>query len=251
MNKKLVSTGLVAGLLAGSGAGLILQMSGSAGASGASGASIAAVAAEDDATGTPAAGADDATREADRTARLTEVLQPLVTDGTLTQAQLDKVIATLGEAGPMGDQGGRGGRGGPGLAVVAETLGMIEAEVRDAISGGQTLAQLAEAKGSTAQAVIDAMLAEVKAHLDEEVAAGDHTQEDADAKLAEATTRITELVNSTAPVGPMGGGEMGGRGPGGRGPGGHHGDRDGAPATDGPGTGSIDGGPADTDTTTG
>ena len=81
--------------------------------------------------------------------------------------------------------------------MVATTLGMTEAEVREAISGGQTLAQLAEAKGSTGQALIDAILAERKAHLDEEVAAGKHTQEEADAKLSEATTRVTEMVNNT------------------------------------------------------
>lgn len=244
MNKKMVSAGLAAGLLAGTGAGLILQMTGTAGAAGSSTAAVSV----DDTTGTDSTAADDATAQADRTARLQEVLQPLVDDGTLTQDQLDKVIAALDAAGPVG--GGHGGRGpgGPGLATVAETLGMTEAEVKDAISNGQTLAQLAEAKGLTGQALIDALLVDVKAHLDEEVAAGEHTQEEADAKLAEATTRITEFVNNTDAAGPMGGDG----GPGGRGPGGHHGDRDGDDTTDDSSTdsGSIDGGPADSTATT-
>ncbi|MEQ1700869.1 MAG: hypothetical protein ABMA25_12215 [Ilumatobacteraceae bacterium] len=112
MNKKMVSAGLAAGLLAGTGAGLILQMTGTAGAAGSSTAAVSV----DDTTdsGTPA---DDATAQADRTARLQEVLQPLVDDGSLTQDQLDKVISTLDAAGPMGgDHGGRGpgGPGGPG-----------------------------------------------------------------------------------------------------------------------------------------
>ena len=204
MNKKMATAGLAAGLLAGTGAGLILQMSGSAGASGVV---ISAVTrpVETTATDTDTKSADDAAHVAASSARLREVLKPLVDDGTITQAQADSVVTALAAAGPMGgdhgghgDHGGRDGRGGgAGPSVVATTLGMTEAEVREAISGGQTLAQLAEAKGSTGQALIDAILAERKAHLDEEVAAGKHTQEEADAKLSEATTRITEMVNNT------------------------------------------------------
>jgi hypothetical protein len=253
MNKKLTAAGLAAGLLAGTGAGLILEMSGAAGASGTN---TSAVSAAGDTTDT-AATTDTAD---DSSTRLQEVLKPLVDDGTLTQAQLDKVVETLAAAGPMGGAGRGdhgGGRGGAGLGVVATTLGMTEAEVRDAISNGQTLAQLAESKGSSAQTLIDAILADTKTHLDEEVAAGEHTQAEADAKLADATTRVTDFVNNTDTAGPMGGGMDGGMG----GPGGHHGHRDGdapgtvdtatdATATDGTGT-QIDGGPADTTVTTG
>lgn len=220
MNKKMATAGLAAGLLAGTGAGLIFQMSGSAGAAG------TAITATTDPVDTTAASdstatdtdtatdtATDAARTADRSARLQEVLKPLVDAGTLTQAQADSVVDTLIAAGPIG--GGRGGHGGgPGLSVVATTLGMTEAEVRDAISGGQTLAQLAEAKGSTAQALIDAILADHKAHLDAEVAAGEHTQAEADAKLADATTRVTDFVNNTDAANLMGPGGHG-RGPGG------------------------------------
>ncbi len=209
MNKKLVTAGLAAGLLAGTGAGLVLQMSGSAGATGTS---ITATADTVDATGTDSA--TDTARAADRDARLQEVLKPLVDAGTLTQAQADSVVATLAAAGPMGGgHEGRAGRGGgPGLNVVATTLGMTEAEVRDAISNGQTLAQLAEAKGSSAQALIDAIVADHSTHLDEKVTAGELTQAEADAKLAEATTRITDLVNNTDATTLMGPGGPGPRG---------------------------------------
>lgn len=209
MNKKMVTAGLAAGLLAGTGAGLILQMSGSAGAAG------SAITATTDPTDTATDSATDAARAADQSTRLQEVLKALVDDGTLTQAQADSVVETLVAAGPMGgDHGGRGGPrgGGPGLSVVATTLGMTEAEVRDAISNGQTLAQLAEAKGSSAQTLIDAILAEHKAHLDDEVATGEHTQAEADAKLAEATTRVTDFVNNTAAPQMMGPGGHGPRG---------------------------------------
>ena len=82
----------------------------------------------------------------------------------------------------------------------------------------------------------------MKAHLDEEVAAGEHTQDEADQILVDATARITEFVNNTASIaeaGPMNGG------PGGRG---HRpGDGDGTGTSTGTGTdtGVIDGGPAD------
>ncbi|CAN5630872.1 hypothetical protein BH10ACT2_BH10ACT2_18810 [soil metagenome] len=190
MNKKLTAVGLTAGLIAGAGAGLILEMSGSAGAAGRPVAAANVVGAATE-TGT----------DADPAGRLQEVLQPLVTDGTITQAQADAVIEALQAAGPK-DGPGRHGRG-PGLAVVAETLGLTEVEVRDAISNGQTLAQLAEAHGSSASALVDAILADIKTNVDEKVAAGDLTQDEADARLAEAETRVTEFVNNTMP--PKGG----------------------------------------------
>lgn len=207
MNKKLTAVGLTAGLIAGAGAGLLLEMSGSAGASSQSAAG--SVSGTDDET---AAGGDTADAERpDPTERLQEVLKPLVDDGTITQAQADAVIEALQAAAPQGGPGGPGGPGrGPGLAVVAETLGLTKAEVRDAISNGQTLAQLAEANGSSAAELVAAILADIKTHMDEKVAAGDLTQQEADARLADAEARVTESVNNTkAPQG----------GPGHRGPG--------------------------------
>ena len=194
MNKKLTAVGLTAGLLAGAGAGLILEVSGSAGAAKQS---TAAAGTDDNGTGT------DADRP-DPGQRLQEILQPLVDDGTIMQAQADAVIAALQAAAPKGGPGpghgpGRGPGHGPGFAIVAETLGLTEAEVRDAISNGQTLAQLAAANGSSADELVAAILADIKTHIDERVAAGDLTQDEADSRLAEAETRVGELVNNTKP----------------------------------------------------
>lgn len=242
MNKKLTAIGLSAGLLAGAGAGFLLEMSGSAGAA-SNGATVVTVTTDDaaatsDASGTPAA---------DKAARLQEVLQPLVDDGTLTQAQADKVIAALEAAGPMG-----GGRGGPGMGrgahldAAAAVIGITTDELQTALQSGQTLAEVAVANGSTAQAVIDALVAEMQAHLADEVAAGEHTQDEADARIAEATTRITDMVNNGAPAGGPG---MGG-GHGGRGHHGHDGDGDDAAGDTDTSGGTIDGGPQDTQTST-
>jgi hypothetical protein len=224
MNRKLVSTGLIAGLVAGTGAGLILQQTGLAGAS-----SVMSAVVVDD-TGTDAATTDttntstDATDtdRPDRAERLTEVLQPLVDDGTLTAAQMEAVIDALETAGPMagpmagGMAGGRAGemagemeghgpgghgRGGFGLDTAATALGMTSDELRTALQDGSTIADVATAQGIDVQTVIDALVAEATTRLAERVTAGDLTQAEADAKLAELTTRVTEQVNSGMPMG--------------------------------------------------
>src|SRR3954447_8224727 len=113
MNKKLAGTGLAIGLVAGAGAGLIIELAGNAGA--ASG-TIAVSAVGDttpdttgtsDTTATTGTGdSPDATRP-DPGTRLQEVLKPLVDDGTITQDQADKVIAAIVAAPPAdGPHGG-------------------------------------------------------------------------------------------------------------------------------------------------
>jgi polyhydroxyalkanoate synthesis regulator phasin len=81
---------------------------------------------------------------------------------------------------------------------------MDQAELRDQLRDGSTLAEIAQAQGVDVQVVIDALVAEAKAHLDEKVAEGDLTQEEADERLAEITERITDRVND--------GGGRGGKG---------------------------------------
>lgn len=120
---------------------------------------------------------------------------------------VDSTLPAGGDHGP-GGKGGPGGRG-PGLDAAAEALGITADELRTELQAGKTIAEVAEAKGVDKQTVIDAMVADLKAHLDEEVASGEHTQEEADQKLAEATERITTMVDEGMPAG----------GPGGHGPG--------------------------------
>lgn len=81
-----------------------------------------------------------------------------------------------GRGGPFGPEGfGRhgGAHRGDGSTVVEETLGMTREEIRDGLQDGKSLADLATAKGVPVSKLIDAL-------------------------VAEARTRITEMVN-TAP----------------------------------------------------
>lgn len=155
-----------------------------------------------------AATGDSAALE-DRVASLREALQGLVSDGSLTQSQADEVAATLGERGPLGHGGGHGGAHGGGhggahggrgsggevAAAAAEALGVTEDELRAAAQDGTTLAELAEREGVAASAVVDAMAAAAEAHLDEEVAEGDLTRAEADARATELQQRLTASLD--------------------------------------------------------
>jgi hypothetical protein len=144
----------------------------------------------------PAAGTTGA--RPDKATMLKARLQTLVDDGTLTSSQLDAVVVALEAARPMG--GGHIGRGhgGPGhdgqnhggargekrqerLTTAAEAIGITAEELKTAIEGGQTIAQVAEANGKSVQSVIDALVAEASADL---------------------TQRITDMVNGVRPAVP-------------------------------------------------
>jgi len=125
-------------------------------------------------------------------------LQTLVDDGTLTSSQLDAVATALEAARPMG--GGHEGRGhgsqnhgGPGmggarggmrqemLTAAADAIGITADDLKTAIEGGQTIAQIAEANGKSVQSVIDALVAQATTDL---------------------TQRITNMVNGVKPAAP-------------------------------------------------
>jgi DNA-binding CsgD family transcriptional regulator len=95
------------------------------------------------------------------------------------------------------------------LAAAADALGMTETELVAELKAGKSIKQVADAKNVSLTTVKNAMTAAMKAHLDEEVASGEHTQAEADAKLAEFTTRLDDMVNR---VGLPQRGERGGKG---------------------------------------
>jgi predicted trehalose synthase len=198
---RLAVYGLTAGLLGGGAAGLVLTGSTLAGAQ------------VSDVTGTvtdPSA-AGSAKRAKGEWAK--SVLDGLVAKGTITQAQADEILAALNAARPAHGPGGKGhGRAFGKLAAAARALGMSVEDLRAALAGGKSLAAVAQEKGIDVARIVDALLAEFKARLDQEVASGIHTQAEADQKLAGARARIEAFVNGTAPAGGLGGGRHG-RGP--------------------------------------
>ena len=82
-------------------------------------------------------------------------------------------------------------------SVVAKAIGITEAELTTALQGGQTVAQVATAKGVAVQTVIDALIADDTSELSAQVTAGRISQAQADAKKAEITQRATNQVNGT------------------------------------------------------
>ncbi len=208
--RRLAVFGLTAGLLGGGSAGLLMTGTTLAGAQ-------TAEAPATPATPDPAAGAT----KTPRADWAKSALDGLVADGTITQAQADKVQAALRAARPGKGMGkARHAK----LDAAASALGMTVGELRTALQGGKSLAAIAQEKGIDSAKVVDALVAELKTHLDQHVASGRKTQAEADEMLADARTRIQAFVNGEAPAGRPGFGF------GGHGHRGHRGPKADAPA---------------------
>lgn len=147
--------------------------------------------------------ADQANHQAEATAHLTDALAPLVSDGTITQAQSDAVVKTLVEAGPFGERGPRGHRG-PRLDAAAEAIGIDVDTLKSELSSGKSVADVATEHGVSVDSVVNAIVADASAHLDQEVADGNMDQSKADEIKSTLTERITAMVNGDAPQGPQG-----------------------------------------------
>jgi len=147
------------------------------------------------------------------------VLAGLVTKGTITQAQSDAITAALAAAETAehanDPQGGPEGKGRPDpaalLTLISTTIGIDSATVKTRLAAGETLAAIA---GTKKDALIAALVADETKRIDAAVTAGKLTAAQATTLKSTLTAHITDEVNSTRPVGPMGGGK-GGRGHGG------------------------------------
>ena len=185
---RFAAAGLSLGLLAGGATAMVVGVPGFAGASSTPSVLVA------QSTGDP-----EIATMAEAGSKIREALAPLVTEGTITEAQLDAVVAALEAARP--ERGPRGGARGPALDTVAEALGTTPEAVRDALRAGTSIADQAAAAGVDTSTVVDALVAEMSAKLAAAVEEGRLTQEEADAKLAEAPDKITAMLEATGPVG--------------------------------------------------
>jgi hypothetical protein len=81
------------------------------------------------------------------------------------------------------------------IAVAAEKLGMTVDALVAELRAGKTIEELAQAKGVDVQTIVDAVLALRAERLKELVAAGTITQAQADAMLAEMKTHLETRVS--------------------------------------------------------
>jgi hypothetical protein len=138
-----------------------------------------------------------------------------LTAGTITQAKADEELAeepkeTTDKVNNVNK--GRGGKGGHGAgvesgqnAVAAKILSMTDAELKTALQGGKTLAQLAAEKNVPVNTLVTAMVDDMKAKVAAALTAGTITQAKADAELAEEPKETTDKVNAVL-TGHQGGG---------------------------------------------
>ena len=148
------------------------------------------------------AGAQDDAVEAEQAApergeRISEALQVLVDDGTLTEAQREAVVETLQIALPdRGEFRERlGQRGSRGAGEIAEILGLEASEIREALRNGSSIAELAEAQGIDSADIVDAIVARAEERLDTAVENGRIDDTQAAEMLTRAAERAEDLVN--------------------------------------------------------
>ncbi len=157
-------------------------------------------------------------------------LQEKVTSNDLTQKQVDAMLQQLQnqiskiinyKSTPAPFMGGRGMMGGhPAINDALTTLlGMSQTDISTQLRAGKSLVEIAATKNITEQALVDALVAAVKAKLDTAVANQDITQKVADSMLQREQDNISKMVNNKiTTTDRMGPGGFGGHPfPGGRG----------------------------------
>lgn len=83
------------------------------------------------------------------------------------------------------------------LDAAADYLGLSEAELRSELREGKSLADIARDQGKSVDGLVDALVSEAKARLDDAVADGRITQSQANSILEDLRDRIENRVNAT------------------------------------------------------
>jgi hypothetical protein len=86
------------------------------------------------------------------------------------------------------------------LDAAASYLGVSEAELRESLRDGETLAEIAAEAGRSIDGLVDALVADARDRLDEAVEAGRLTEAQRDELAAGLEERITALVNGERPA---------------------------------------------------
>ncbi|NQV06174.1 hypothetical protein HQ535_06465 [bacterium] len=170
-----------------------------------------------DDTDADTAGTDVTLEQADAVQGIGAELEALIEDGTITEDQAEAIEGVLAECGT----GGHHRFGGHGVEAAAEFLGITVEDIRAAFEDGSTLADVAAANGSSADALVTELVSQAEERLDQAIEDGNLDAADRDEKLAEITDRVTDMVNGERPEG-------------GFGPGGHRGGPRGGPGQEAP-----------------
>ena len=153
-----------------------------------------------------------------------QILDELVADGTISQEVADRLQERI-DSGDFPlfpflghDRGPGRGHGGPDhhfgfglmggdlIKQTADFLGVDRQTVIDGLQNGQSLAQIAEANGQSADALSAYVNDQLTSQLDEAVANNRITQERADSMLSNAKEHIDAAINRVGPFGgPWGG----------------------------------------------
>ena len=122
-------------------------------------------------------------------------------EGRITKAQADELKARI-ESGDVpllghgfGLHGHMGVLGFDKLSAAADYLGLTEAQLREKLAAGQSLADVAKAEGKSVDGLKNAILDAAKKKLDQAVKDGVLTQTQADELLDGLKSRIDDLVN--------------------------------------------------------
>ncbi|HYI14749.1 MAG TPA: hypothetical protein VEX37_05130 [Thermomicrobiales bacterium] len=85
------------------------------------------------------------------------------------------------------------------VSTIASELGMTTEELRDELTSGSTLSDVITEHGSTVEEIVTALVAEAETELDEAVANGGLTQEQADRMLSNLPERLTQMIEGGLP----------------------------------------------------
>jgi AraC-like DNA-binding protein len=145
---------------------------------------------------------------ADKNARIEEAVE----DGRVTRAQANEIEADLKQQVTDFVNNGklefhfRKLPGGPGLfglpgphqfvSTAADYLGLTEAQLRTQLNSGKTLAQIAKDRNKPVEGLVDKLVADTKARIEEAVEDGRLTRAQANEIEAELKDHVTDFVNN-------------------------------------------------------
>lgn len=157
------------------------------------------------------AGGNPATVQATLLADLNTKLAEAVAKGAITQAQADKAFEKAQEQLPKlferhlprpVTKAPKGDHDQPHIALAAldaaaKAIGITPAQLKAELKGGKSIADVATAHGTTAQAVIDALVADANARIDAALAKGTIDAAKATELKSKVTAVVTAFVSAT------------------------------------------------------